>query len=448
MNHQEEQNLTLKYILNNSIFNHFTKAEEHQMADLELIITPECNLDCSYCYFNKHKDELYPKDIRDPNQIMKNLNILLDFIIEKDLFIETLTLFSGEIWGSNFGLKVLQALLEKNNKKIFCKNIIIPSNMSFLLNDEKANNIEQLMADFKEKGINVAWSASIDGKIIEDKFRPFNEQNQKHTDDFYDKVFCFIRKHPSTGLHPMISSKSCKYWIENYQWFESQLKPYCDIDHISKQLMMLEVRNPDWTDEDIGFLKEFLHFLILDQKNKSNSQQEFAQRIFKYGDFKASLYSPYSLKVADPKLSCSLPRSLAIRLGDLAIVPCHRLAYKNLIIGHFLVNDNDEIYDVDSKNVDLYLHLKTMNPKINMLKCERCKYNTLCIKGCPGVQYEQYQHLNYPCDNICKLFQEKIDFLIDIYYQEGLIEQLEADCEDFPTLKSLLIAIKGIKQDG
>lgn len=444
MNYQNEQDLMFKYILNNSVFNHYNKNDKNELGHLELIITPECNLNCSYCYLNKNKDVLYPKNIRNNEQILKNLDILLNFFLQKDLFIHSLQLYSGEIWSSEFGLNILKILLEKNIQKTFCKKIIIPSNMSFLLDDKAKKNIEKLMNDFKQYGIILAWSASIDGKIIEDQFRPFNDTSLLHSDYFYNEVFEFSKRHPTTGFHPMVSSKSCKYWIENYKWFEEQFKIHFD-ENYEYEPMMLEVRNPDWTEEDIEYYKKFLEFLIINQKEKSSSMQEFAQRIFKYGDFKTTLYTPYNLRLTEARTSCSLTNTLFIRLGDLSIVPCHRLSYDNLLLGQFSINENNKIDSIQAKNSDLFLYLKTLNPRVNMLKCERCKYNYLCIKGCLGAQYEQHQHLNYPCENICNLLQNKIKFLIKIYKREGLIEQLEKDSTLFPELKSIITTLKGME---
>ena len=39
---------------------------------IELYITPECNQKCTYCYLQKHMEDLYPKEIRNKEQILKN----------------------------------------------------------------------------------------------------------------------------------------------------------------------------------------------------------------------------------------------------------------------------------------------------------------------------------------------------------------------------------------
>ena len=69
-------------------------------------------------------------------------------------------------------------------------------------------------------------------------------------DEFYDKVFSFA-KHYGYGFHPMVAAASIEKWIDNYKWWIKMLKKY---DLPMDYLMMLEVRNDDWTDEKI---KEF-----------------------------------------------------------------------------------------------------------------------------------------------------------------------------------------------
>jgi sulfatase maturation enzyme AslB (radical SAM superfamily) len=65
-------NKAFKAILNNSFFQYYAKNtmfNSEKAVGLELIITSDCNLNCSYCYLNKHKDELYPKEFRNPETI-------------------------------------------------------------------------------------------------------------------------------------------------------------------------------------------------------------------------------------------------------------------------------------------------------------------------------------------------------------------------------------------
>jgi radical SAM protein with 4Fe4S-binding SPASM domain len=79
-----------------------------------------------------------------------------------------------------------------------------------------------------------------------------------------------------------------------------------------------------------------------------------------------------------------------VRLGDLSIVPCHRLSYDELLLGKFIIEDN-KIIDVVGYNPELFLYIRTFNPQLNHLKCDTCAYQNLCIKGCLGMEYEKFR---------------------------------------------------------
>ena len=44
------------------------------------------------------------------------------------------------------------------------------------------------------------------------------------------------------------------------------------------------------------------------------------------------------------------------------------------------------------------------------LNCDVCKYNTICLKGCFGSQYEVTGDPFYPINNICDFFKTKYKF--------------------------------------
>lgn len=73
-----------------------------------------------------------------------------------------------------------------------------------------------------------------------------------------------------------------------------------------------------------------------------------------------------------------------IRLGDLAIVPCHRTCYNHLLGGYFVKNEEDsEIIDIKANNATSYIQMKSFNPVFSP-KCLDCTYSDICLKGCLG----------------------------------------------------------------
>lgn len=441
MTSQEEQDKVFKYILNKIVFSNFHSYEENQvMNGIELILTPECNQACKYCYLNNYGDKLYPKNLRDHNTILQNIDKLLDFVQEKKLYFPSLFLFSGEIWGSQFGLQVFELLLRRYKDYKFSRIIAIPSNMSFLRSTEATQKIEMYMAEFETYGCHVHWSASIEGQLIEDKFRPFKDCS-KHDDEFYDTVFKFAKKY-HIGFHPMVSSKSCQYWPDNYDWFIDKFQEY-GINRTDP--MMLEVRNDDWTEEDIQYYCAFLDHLYAKKKECAPDIRTLTHYIMRYGEYPSSKYSPLSLHDWGNKFTCSLQSILHVRMGDLAIVPCHRTSYEQFLLGYFTTDETGKINGITSKNAELALYTFTANPNLNHPICEKCVYNKLCNKGCLGAQFEASGDLTLPCKSVCEFQKRRLDHLIDLYDKEGILEQMKKDTSNYPMLETTVEQINIIQ---
>ena len=82
------------------------------LDNVELNITAACNQKCEYCYLTQHGKEIYPVEIRDEKTIIKNAYLVLKYFAEKKMYIDTLSLFSGEIWGTKLADGVFEALYE------------------------------------------------------------------------------------------------------------------------------------------------------------------------------------------------------------------------------------------------------------------------------------------------------------------------------------------------
>ena len=180
---QDEQNELFYSLIYNNYYKYWSGKEKinskfiYDIPSLELQITPVCNKSCEYCYLVKYGDELYPKEIRNQDVILNNISILLDYYKFKGFKLPRVDLFSGEIWHTDFGLKVLTTILAKIKLGLNIKQIIIPSNFSFINYDDKIKQIEWLIEEFKKEECNLIFSASIDGKFSENMIRPFNNKN-------------------------------------------------------------------------------------------------------------------------------------------------------------------------------------------------------------------------------------------------------------------------------
>ena len=409
---------------------------------VELIITPDCSKNCGICYLQKHKQSLYPKEIVNNDIILNNLKSFLDYLELSNTKLSLLSLFSGEIWGDKFGFDVLDALLEKAKKYQFCYRISIPTNMDFLFVNNGKQKMEFYIREFAKYGIKIHISASVDGKFLEDKWRPRNgkyDLSLSYDDDYYDTIFRFQSKY-RFGLHPMVYSKNCDKWCENFDWFMEMINKFYDIPY---EPMMLEVRDDNWSKEDIDNYIKFLdHVITWKLENVFHWDiPGFSQYIANIRSYKRFSNSNIALYVHNWKLDCTVQKTLFIRLGDLAIVPCHRTCYPENIYGY--IKFSGSTYDVEAKNVSLMSKVYMSIPNTDYPVCKDCVYNILCPKGCLGAQYESNKDLFKPCNTVCDMYKAKIDFLVEKYTELGVFDCLS----EFPETKDYINLINKFKTD-
>lgn len=387
---------------------------ENEYSKLEIIVTPECNYQCDYCYIFRHGDKLYPSGIRDHNTIINNLKLLLSWIQDNQYFIYDFDIFSGEFFAGQFGLKILDVIYEYAKKRKFCNWIMIPTNFSFINNDVLTEKVEMNIQRFEKLDIKLILSCSIDGKETDEEARE-NSGNFRN-DAYYDKVFKFCKKY-NFGFHPMISTHFIDHYEETYSWWIKNIKKYFGDEAKYFKPMFLEVRNDDWVGNYLEKFKNFLWFEFeTDLKELYNYNiEEMTRNLFIVPGTNSNFFSEnLKLPLPEPKLSCAIQANPAIRLGDLAIVPCHRTSYDNLIYGYFKVEDN-KITGIKEKNLPLALKIYSINPNVSHPLCSDCKIKKICMKGCLGSQLETNGELFMPIKSVCNLFFTKLSTLRDIF---------------------------------
>lgn len=441
---KREEDKLLKFILNERFFQPFRNPSSSlsRSSRIELYITNQCNQHCEYCYlYNNSK--IYPPEGNNPENICKNLRILLEYFLINNFCISGFSLFSGEIYHTQFGRDFLSIILNYIRRGLNVREITIPTNGSFILNDESLFPILDFINKYEEHGVSLIFSLSIDGKIIDEINRPKNDTSFLFSDEYYEKIFNFAR---TTGskFHPMVAAVSIEKWKENFEWWKEQTKRYGFEENAHSLTMLLEVRNNDWTDEKIQKYCDFLEYLVDDfYTNVLLKDKDMLYHYFLgdgQADFEGYGYIPWILAKNSRHVSCSICQELCIRLGDLAICPCHRTAYNKNLYGNFVVKNN-EIVDIEANNPALAGRILLGNNVACSPKCDTCEYGDFCIQGCLGSQLEQHKDLLIPIENLCKFFKAKAKTIIKIYEKYGCFEyckKLNFDDSGYSTAQDLL----------
>lgn len=437
--YKQENDILFKSFLNNYFFRHWTREGSQRdpfigsyERGLEVFPTDSCNLACSYCYLKNFGDELfYNKHSKKPENALKNLSLLLGWLKEKDYVPDKLEVFSGDLFSLSYWEEYFQIIydwldsIERKEEFWPWKNkgyflIMMPTNASFVADDDKAKKVENWIEKFKQVGVRLGLSLSFDGKVIDEISRPYKNEKKHYTNEFYDKVFLFARKH-KCGMHPMLSSKNVHYWIENFKWFESMFEKHGGTKKDAlESIFVLEVRNPDWTKKDLEALMEFTEWTVDHAFNEIYNQDPAAT--FEGLVQKSSLQyirSPFGYTARG--MMCSIQSDFFVR-GDLTFGNCHRLGQEGYEGGQFIV-EGDKITDIDSINPELYMTVKTFNFREGPL-CSNCPIRYICTGYCIGANYEMNGEYFAPIPTVCELEHVKAGSAIRALDKYGIVDHI------------------------
>jgi len=392
---------------------------------LELMLDTSCTLGCRYCYYNnpKHDKYLYPVRLKRPEEYVKNAKMLFEWLYyEKGVVPRGIDIFGGEVTVKPEFYGILDAIDDVFGKDAERISVVVPSNYSFLLSEYWTNKMEEYL---KKSKVRLALSASIDGKYLETMNRPLidNPEKDPRNDEWYDRLFEFNKKY-GFGFHPMIYASGIELWKKNFLWFQSMFDKH-KIPWWS--IYLLEVRNPEWTKEQIRIFGDFVEFLVKwTFKNRLKEDvRRYVHFTFKLRGY--NILNPFS--GVGRGLGCSVQAMLYVRLSDLAIVPCHRTSYDEFVYGYFKT-ENDKIIGVKAKNIELLNAVYSFVAE-NQPYCEYCPIKEVCSKGCLGAQYEFNGDLFTPIPTVCALEHEKIKRIIkatkDIGVYEYIVNELHRE---------------------
>jgi radical SAM protein with 4Fe4S-binding SPASM domain len=315
-------------------------------------------------------------------------------------------IFSGETLMQDIGYEILEMVV------YFCSSykgiIIIPTNMNFVMNDKLLDKFLSIKSKANELGVGIHLSASIDG-IYCDSNRPF--RNDKLQRD-YNKIFSFAKEH-NISFHPMVYSEEIEHWQDNFLWFQEMFKKY---DIPWDALYLLEVRNSEWTLDQIKEFDKFLRFVILWIRKQLGHLND--NDFFQFA-LKNKLFNLFSMFYTVGRgTGCSIQSTMQVRTADLTVFPCHRLTYDYFKMYTF-ITENDKIVGVEGINPELTIAHQVMNHKI-FPYCQGCLLKNLCGGQCLGSMYENTGDMFTPIPTVCLLEHTKIKSIINTLYEIGV----------------------------
>lgn len=454
------QEYTFDFILRNEdIYREKKEYSKNRIQCIELIIRPECNQKCEYCYIARYGAELYPFSERLTNEeILHNIDLLLDYVFNtRNLYINHWEFFAGDLFYDEIFFDILDLYIKylSEKQKIypsifenFPGMILTPTNFSFIRNQKIKNKLEEYMEYF-ENNFNweIGFSISTDGKYAIDTREQINLD-----DTFFEDCFKWSKKYPKMGFHPIISASNVHNAIKNYDWWRDMSQKWYGNDPQKTGNFLpywLEARNDEWTEENIEDFLKLLNHMVDDRlKLCNNNINELAYHLA-VGDGRNNtlpalihadvIWFNTLSRDALQDLGCSMSGSIVINVSNLSLPPCHRLTYPQLNGGFFKIKNN-KITDIESFNCSLYLIAKNVNAKY-MPKCELCLYSVACHKGCFGAQYETNGELFQPAISVCNLQKQRFNFLIHKYATLDLFKAIEDQNIGEPALLETVNAI-------
>ncbi len=386
---------------------------------LEMMVSPVCNTACTYCYMKNYADSLYPC-FYDKNSLLNNCKKIMTWLKKENFYPSSIEIFSGEFFNLPFWKDYLQIIYDSLEKMEEGKKvpIVIPTNGTFFDSEKKTQEIQDYFDRVYKKGFIIVLSLSVDGYYLDNDTRPFRDK-RRYTEDFYDRMFRFGARN-LIKYHPMIGAKGIERWVDNFDWYVENIQKYYKIPkkEALEKLYLLEVRNPDWSTKELKDFKVFLNHIIDVLFEGCTSPEE-----------KFNLLLSNTLNILAPLvvtigrgLPCSFQQCLDLRVGDLALVQCHRTAYSELLGGYFKISDKGEL-DLDVRNANSYIFSNSFNFK-HLAKCIDCPISSLCNGPCLGCNYEVNRDLYTVVPTVCDLEYTKALTLVERAYQEGFLDSI------------------------
>lgn len=353
---------------------------------LELMLSPECNLKCRYCYMVRHNT--LSNSPRMPKELIDYAINLVKRLARKCFKVD---LFGGE---PLLQLDLVEYVAEKVADDPQIYGITIPTNG--YVASTYPQEIRRLLKRFPK----ITLSFSVDGPYVDEYQRPQRpEYTAKYSLD-YDTLFSIYHDTNQCGFHPMIFAETAHLLFPTFTFFVTHMHTPWTNKPVGDTLYFLQVRNGGtWTQERIDALVE----------NALKCWEYVKAHSLPRGTYVFNFLKGHS--IVRRGLTCSLQTQLYVTwTGD--VYPCHRLIYPEFHIGN--------ITDLSKWNFNKLLFFQYYH-RHNNLVCRSCKeFKKLnlsyCMGGCLGAQYEYWGDPLIPIPDVCSMLKQyewRVSHVID-----------------------------------
>lgn len=396
---------------------------------VEIILnTKKDNFIANNCY-----NFLNIEDNLNQEKCLTNLQKLLNYLYNNDYYVFNWEIFSNIIDNDiNYLLEVFNLFnkyfsqieqkyfeyIEKNNIN---RQIHIYSTLDFCENKETIIKIQEQIEYFKKKyNIYIIFTWLTNGIL------------DKKSLIFYNNCFNFCKKNYYL-TSSIISPENIDDWKNGgYDWMLKQYQKYFDINFYFFPIE--EIQNNSWDDNSRQKYKDFIVDIFQKYLKLFNNINLATIKLFDtngeyYINNNFQLYENNLLKIKiynnlnSPQ--CDLGKNLTIDCNTLKIYPCHNFL-KNYFCGGE-INTLQNCFCVQDGFFG-YLNLIIKNSLMNV-GCNHCTFNIFCKKNCYYNSFKEYGEYCLPCENFCLLIQDKIEILLQLYQEYGMINELNNWCD-------------------
>ena len=333
---------------------------------------------------------------------LNNINILLDYLIENNLYIANWNIKTNDdLFFEDDWFHLLDSLYKYFSYFHQKGQISFPNSYLFCNNELKKVQVEKYISTFKANNITILLPYCIN---LNDQIA--NEQVFKFLKKYEERVILII--------NPLSTIENYKQWKESLNNFNITNKGFI----LNKCI--------NWETNEIENCLKLLEYIIQDCFAEYNyNAKDFAARVLNFQEHNSifdCLALTYYDKFKNNNVPCHINSKLVIDCKDLSFPACCGLCFSSFNGGHFIINENKITGIEAAEGINGYFNQKLAN-SFFLPDCFACQNKYFCEKTCRSIQFEYHAEPFIPVPNICNLLNAKTNLLIKKYHELGLFHE-------------------------